>query len=97
MSSPRPGRRGASRDGRLPVIGRLLPAPVAAKVPEVIFVFWVVKILTTAGGEATSDYLKAYGNFVGGGLEVLVIVVGLALQFGTSRYRAFPTGLWPMR
>jgi uncharacterized membrane-anchored protein len=36
---------------------------VAAKVPEVILVFWVVKILTTAGGEATSDYLKTYGNF----------------------------------
>jgi uncharacterized membrane-anchored protein len=62
---------------------------VAAKVPEVILVFWVVKILTTAGGEATSDYLKTFGNFGGGGLEVLVILVGLALQFGTRRYRAF--------
>ncbi|HSZ04020.1 MAG TPA: hypothetical protein VK778_02320 [Solirubrobacteraceae bacterium] len=62
---------------------------MAAKVPEVILVFWVVKILTTAGGEATSDYLKTYGNIGGGGLEVLVIVVGLLLQFGTRRYRAF--------
>jgi uncharacterized membrane-anchored protein len=73
----------------LPLIGRFLPAPVAAKVPEVILVFWVVKILTTAGGEATSDYLKTFGNFEGGGLEVLVIVLGLLLQFGTRRYRAF--------
>ena len=63
--------------------------PVAAKVPEVIIVFWVVKILTTAGGEATSDWLKTYGNFRGGGAEVLVIVVGLVLQFATRRYRAF--------
>ena len=78
-----------SRDAELPLIGRFLPAPVAAKVPEVILLFWVVKILTTAGGEATSDYLKTYGNFGGGGLEVLVIVVGLLLQFGTRRYRAF--------
>jgi len=62
---------------------------VAAKVPEVVLAFWVVKILTTAGGEATSDYLKTYGNFGGGGIEVLVIVVGLVLQFGTRRYRAF--------
>jgi uncharacterized membrane-anchored protein len=77
------------QDAELPLIGRFLPAPVAAKVPEVIFLFWVVKILTTAGGEATSDYLKTYGNFGGGGLEVLVIVVGLVLQFGTRRYRAF--------
>jgi uncharacterized membrane-anchored protein len=88
-SSPRPVGQGASRDAELPLIGRFLPAPVAAKVPEVIAVFWVVKILTTAGGEATSDYLKTYGNFGGGGIEVLVIVVGLLLQFGTRRYRAF--------
>jgi uncharacterized membrane-anchored protein len=90
-SSPRPDGRGESRESRddqLPLIGRFLPAPVAAKVPEVILVFWVVKILTTAGGEATSDYLKTYGNFAGGGLEVLVIAVGLVLQFGTRRYRA---------
>ncbi len=79
----------SKRDAELPLIGRFFPAPVAAKVPEVIFVFWVVKILTTAGGEATSDYLKTYGNFVGGGIEVLVIVVGILLQFGTRRYRAF--------
>jgi uncharacterized membrane-anchored protein len=52
-------------------------------------VFWVVKILTTAGGEATSDYLKVYGNIGGGGTEVALFLVGLALQFGTRRYRAF--------
>ncbi|MGO9488010.1 MAG: hypothetical protein ACLQBB_03150 [Solirubrobacteraceae bacterium] len=89
LSSPRPDRRSASEDDLVPLIGRFFPAPVAAKVPEVIFVFWVVKILTTAGGEATSDYLKTYGNFVGGGIEVLVIVVGLLAQFETRRYQAF--------
>jgi uncharacterized membrane-anchored protein len=78
----------SKRDAELPLIGRFLPAPLAAKVPEVILLFWVVKILTTAGGEATSDYLKTFGNFGGGGIEVLVIVVGLVLQFGTRRYRA---------
>jgi len=68
---------------------RLFPAPIAAKVPEIIFAFWVVKILTTAGGEATSDYLKTLGNIKGGGTEVIVFVVGLGMQFGTRRYRAF--------
>ncbi len=88
-SSPSSHRHAVSGDDLVPLIGRFFPAPVAAKVPEVILVFWVVKILTTAGGEATSDYLKTYGNFGGGGLELLVIVVGLVLQFSTRRYRAF--------
>ena len=74
--------------GQVPLVGRIFPAPVAAKVPEVIFLFWVVKILTTAGGEATSDYFKTWGNIRGGGTEVLVFLVGLVLQFGTRRYRA---------
>ena len=76
-------------DGQIPAIGRLLPAPIAAKVPEIIFLFWVVKILTTAGGEVTSDYLKMYGNFGGGGTEVALFVIALVLQFATRRYRAF--------
>lgn len=72
----------------VPVLGRFFPAPVAAKVPEIIVLFWVVKILTTAGGEVTSDYLKIYGNFGGGGAEVAMFVVGIVLQFATRRYRA---------
>jgi uncharacterized membrane-anchored protein len=76
-------------EGQVPLIGRIFPAPVAAKVPEVILVFWVVKILTTAGGEATSDYLKKLGNIKGGGTEVLLFLIGLVLQFSTRRYRAF--------
>ncbi|MFZ0040951.1 MAG: hypothetical protein WAK93_06580 [Solirubrobacteraceae bacterium] len=82
------GRNLHSRD-QVPVLGRFFPAPVAAKVPEIILVFWVVKILTTAGGEVTSDYLKTYGNFGGGGTEVALFVIGLVLQFATRRYRAF--------
>jgi uncharacterized membrane-anchored protein len=52
-------------------------------------VFWVVKILTTAGGEVTSDFLKTWGNFGGGGTEVALFIIGLLLQFGSRRYRAF--------
>jgi uncharacterized membrane-anchored protein len=65
-----------------------VPEPVAAKVPEILLVFWVTKILTTAGGEAASDYFKTWGNLKGGGIEVVLFLVGLALQFGTRRYRA---------
>jgi uncharacterized membrane-anchored protein/membrane protein DedA with SNARE-associated domain len=88
-TSPR-GRGASGRAaGQLPLIGSIFPAPLAAKVPEVIFVFWVVKILTTAGGEAMSDYLRVYGNIKGGAIEVGMFVVGLLFQFGTRRYRAF--------
>jgi uncharacterized membrane-anchored protein len=75
--------------GQIPLVGRVFPAPLAAKVPEVIFLFWVVKILTTAGGEVTSDWLKKFGNFGGGGTEVALFVIALVLQFSTRRYRAF--------
>ncbi len=76
-------------DGQLPVLGKLFPTPSASKVPEVLAIFWVVKILTTAGGEATSDYLKTYGNIGAGGIEILLILVALAWQLSTRRYQAF--------
>jgi uncharacterized membrane-anchored protein len=87
-----PGRLRATfvrEDGQLPLLDRLFPPPLAPKVPEVIALFWVVKILTTAGGEATSDYLKTYGNIGAGGIEIVLILVGLAWQFSTRRYQAF--------
>ncbi|HXN61826.1 MAG TPA: hypothetical protein VN886_15375 [Acidimicrobiales bacterium] len=87
--SPGPNAPRKTATGQVPLIGLVFPAPVAAKVPEVILVFWVLKILTTAGGEATSDYLKTYGNIKGGGTEVALFGVALVLQFGTRRYRAF--------
>jgi uncharacterized membrane-anchored protein len=87
---------GAAAETRSPLSGppatslvrRVWVDPVAPKVPEVIAIFWLVKILTTAGGEVTSDYLSRFGNFVGGGTELLLFVIGLFLQFGTRRYRA---------
>jgi uncharacterized membrane-anchored protein len=88
-TSPSSRTDGTPRDTRVPVLGRFFPAPVAAKVPEIIFLFWVVKIFTTAGGEATSDYLKTWGNIGGGGTELILFLVALVLQFGTRRYRTF--------
>jgi uncharacterized membrane-anchored protein len=86
-SSHSPGCCRHDRRG-VPILRRVFPAPTAAKVPEIIALFWVVKILTTAGGEATSDYLKTWGNIGGGGTEAALFVIGLVLQFGTRRYRA---------
>jgi uncharacterized membrane-anchored protein len=84
---PHSAPRGAA--DQLPVVGRLFPAPVAAKVPETILLFWVVKIFTTAGGEATSDYLKTWGNIKGGAVEVSLFVLGLVVQLSARRYWAF--------
>ncbi len=71
--------------------GGLFPEPVAAKVPEITFLFWVIKILTTAGGEATSDYLALdLGSPLEAGvIEVGLFLIALVVQFRTRRYSAF--------
>ncbi|MGO8886319.1 MAG: hypothetical protein ACLPUO_06460 [Streptosporangiaceae bacterium] len=64
--------------------------PVATKVPEkIIALFWVVKLLTTAGGEAASDYLALKGYVLAGVVEVAIFLVALWLQFRTRRYVTF--------
>jgi uncharacterized membrane-anchored protein len=61
---------------------------VAAKVPEITVMFWVVKLLTTAAGEATSDYLALGSHVVGAAVEVGLLVIALAWQFRARRYTA---------
>lgn len=60
--------------------------------PEITALFWVVKLATTAGGEATSDYLALGSHLVGAVVEVGLLVIGLAWQFRTRRYTA--TAYW---
>ncbi|HEX4433269.1 MAG TPA: hypothetical protein VH012_00470 [Acidimicrobiales bacterium] len=62
--------------------------PLAAKVPEITVMFWVIKILTTAAGEAISDYLSTGNKEVGAVIEVGVFVAALIVQFSTRRYYA---------
>jgi uncharacterized membrane-anchored protein len=70
----------------------VFPEPLAAKVPEITFMFWVVKLLTTAGGEATSDYLGLGSRVIAGGIEIVILIVALAWQFRTRRY--FAAAYW---
>src|ERR1035438_84916 len=65
-----------------------LPEPMAAKVPEITWLFWVIKILTTCGGEAVSDYLAEGNRLAGGAVEATVMVIALVWQFRTRRYTA---------
>jgi len=57
------------------------------KVPQVAIVFWIIKIITTALGESTSDYLVSHFNpyiaVLGGFVAFLLAMV---LQFTVRRY-----------
>lgn len=63
-------------------------APLAAKVPEITALFWLIKLVTTFMGEATSDYLGDVNTAIGGVVEVLLVVVALWFQLRTRRYVA---------
>jgi uncharacterized membrane-anchored protein len=66
---------------------------MARKVPELGLYFWVVKILTTGMGEATSDTLAhGVGPVVAVGLGAAGLAIALWLQFRTSRYT--PWAYW---
>jgi uncharacterized membrane-anchored protein len=62
----------------------------ALRVPEITVYFWVVKALSTAMGEATSDYLvKRLNPFVAVLIGFVALVVALWLQFRVRRYIAW--------
>jgi uncharacterized membrane-anchored protein len=63
----------------------------ASKVPERITVFfWIIKILTTAQGEATADYLDhRIDPPIAAAVAGLAFVVALALQFRARKYVAW--------
>jgi uncharacterized membrane-anchored protein len=62
--------------------------PLAAKVPEITALFWVLKLVTTFMGEATSDFLGDGNVVVGGLVEIVLVVAAVWLQFRTRRYVA---------
>ena len=64
-----------------------LTVPGLSKVPEITALFWITKLLTTAMGESTSDYLVIRWNPVlAVGLGTLVLLGALVLQFRADRY-----------
>jgi uncharacterized membrane-anchored protein len=67
-----------------------LPSRRALRVPEITVYFWIIKGLSTAMGEATSDYLVHALHPVPAVLLGFVgFVVALALQFSMRRYLAW--------
>jgi uncharacterized membrane-anchored protein len=61
--------------------------PLAVKVPEITAVFWILKLLTTAMGEAASDYLLHALDYLGLTLGVVGFVVAVGLQLRSRRYQ----------
>jgi uncharacterized membrane-anchored protein len=63
--------------------------PAAVKVPEITLIFWLIKVLTTAMGEVTSDFLvyqidPVIAVIIGG----LALLAAMALQLLVRRYLA---------
>ncbi len=57
------------------------------KVPEVTIYFWIIKLLTTAMGESSSDYLVYHINpYVAVILGGLGLFASLVLQLLVRRY-----------
>ena len=60
------------------------------KVPEVTIFFWIIKLLTTAMGESTSDYLvHQLDPIIAVALGAMGLAVALILQLAVHRYIAW--------
>ena len=61
------------------------------KVPEVNVYFWAVKILTTAMGEAVSDFMvKEYNPYLAVLAGFVVFAIAITWQFRVPTYRTWP-------
>ena len=61
--------------------------PAATKVPEITVLFWVIKLLTTAMGEATSDFLVfQIDPVIAVILGAIGLAIAMALQLLVRRY-----------
>ncbi len=79
------------------VVGKIVRGSGAGralvKVPRVTAYFWIIKILTTAMGESTSDYLvHRFNPYVAVIAGFVVFVVALAIQLSVRSY--VPWAYW---
>ena len=62
---------------------------VASKVPVITGLFWGIKLLTTAMGEAASDFGVHLNAPVAVGLAFVALVAALLIQFSLKRFNAW--------
>lgn len=73
-----------------PTLASAFPLRAMKKVPEVTAYFWIIKLLTTAMGEVTSDYLVNQINpVIAVALGAIGLAIALILQFSVRRYIAW--------
>jgi uncharacterized membrane-anchored protein len=73
------------------VRGGAIRGEVVPKVPEVNPYFWGVKLLTTAMGEAVSDFLvKQYSPYLAVFASFVVFAIAIIWQFRVPVYRTWP-------
>jgi uncharacterized membrane-anchored protein len=59
----------------------------ASKVPEITIIFWVIKVLTTAVGETTSDFfVKQFVPEIAVIVAGVIFVVALVIQLRSQKY-----------
>lgn len=75
---------------RLGDLRRLLSLRTFRKVPELTVYFWVIKLLSTAMGESSSDYLVFHINpYVAVVVGCIGLLVALVIQLRAARYVAW--------
>src|SRR5579863_6787563 len=63
---------------------------IVTKVPKITAYFWVIKILTTGMGEATSDFLAhRYNPILAGSIGLVAFTIALVIQFSLRRYSSW--------
>lgn len=67
---------------------RIWTEQLVSKVPQITVLFWTIKLLTTAMGEAASDYLGKVSIALAGVVGFVGLVLALWLQLRAERYDA---------
>ena len=71
-------------------LSKFLEIKTLRKVPEITILFWIIKLLSTAMGESTSDYLVYSINpYLAVGLSGLILAIALSVQLYLRRYIAW--------
>ncbi|MCL4353687.1 hypothetical protein M1615_04485 [Patescibacteria group bacterium] len=69
---------------------KLLKKQTLRKVPEVTIFFWIIKLLSTALGESTSDYLVFHINpYIAVAFGAVGLIISLILQLSVDKYIAW--------